>query len=119
MTERERRFEDAARVVDESFVMRAIVALTAALTLRQAQGHPERSRGVKGPLYLVAAAAGIVTHVMLLQFIPDRIAPVKPLAYWMVVAFGAFVAVAGFHTTRSSKTAIADNSAGTANTRNN
>ena len=71
---------------------------------------------LKGSLCTVVVV-GVITHAILLQFIPDRIAPVKPLAYWMVLAFGALCVVSGFITRRSSATAIADNAAGTANTK--
>ena len=73
---------------------------------------------LKGPLYtVVMIVVGVITHAILLQFIPDRIAPVKPLAYGVVLAFGAFAVVSGFITSRSSATAIADSAAGTANTK--
>ena len=113
MTNRDREFADAARVVDESTVMRILSSV----------GRPFQGRqlpALKGPAHnwMVLVATGCVTHAVLLQWMPDRIAPVKPLAYGMVVAFGAFATVAGFITTRSSTTARADSSAGTANTRN-
>ena len=114
MNDRDRDFVDAAQAIHESLVMsvvRRVVGIA---------GQPFQNRAtpaLKWPAYIVAAVIGVATHVILLQLIPDRVAPVKPLAYWMVVAFAAFVAVVGFHTTRSSATATADNSAGTANTR--
>ena len=116
MTDRERRFADASRVVDESVVMRVVTAITKAVA-----GPPIDSRrltaALKGPFYVLAAAAGCLTHALLLQLMPDRLAPVRPLAYGMVLAFAAFAAAAaGFITTRSSSTATADSSAGTAKT---
>ena len=112
MTDREREFADAARTIDESFVMsivrRAILS-----------GSPSRSPRlptVKGSAYPLIAA-GCITHALLLQLLPDAVTPVRPMAYGMVLAFAALVAIAGFITARSNATATADNAAGTANTR--
>ena len=116
MTDRERNFSDAARVIDESVVMSlARVCVTSvervqARLMATLKGSPHRTRSA------VVVAVGCVTHALLLQLMPDRIAPVKPMAYEMVLAFGAFAFVAGFITTRSNATATADKSAGTANT---
>jgi hypothetical protein len=60
-----------------------------------------------------------VTHALLLQVMPERLAPVKPLAYGVVLAFALLVVAVGRITTRSSATARADSSAGTANATNN
>ena len=117
MTEREREFADAARVVDESATMRAITAVLCRATFSRSRSATP-SAALKGPLY-TTVIVGILTHALLLQLIPDRIAPVKPLAYGVVLAFAALCVVAGFITTRSKATAIAESSAGTANTRNN
>jgi hypothetical protein len=112
VTERERQFADAARVVDESVVIHILSAVGSAFQAR-------RTATLKGSPYkwVVMIITGCITHTLLLQWMPDRIAPVKPLAYGMVLAFGAFAAAAGFITTRSSATATADSSAGTAKTR--
>ena len=67
----------------------------------------------------VVATCACVTHVALLQVMPERLAPVKPLAYGMVLAFAALVVAVGRITTRSSATAMAESSAGTANAMNN
>ena len=121
MTDREREFADAARVIDESRVMQTIARITRALPERPSErgsfiaGYLDAA--LKGPLYVLAAGIGCLTHALLLQWMPDRIAPVKPLAYGVVVAFAVFAAVARFITTPSSATATADSSAGTANTR--
>ena len=116
MTERERRFEDAARVIDESLIMRAV---RRALAFVERPFPPSLRFGetaaLKGPLYVLAAGVACLTHALLLQLVPDRIAPVKPMAYGMVLAFAALATAAGFITTRSSATASADSSAGTAN----
>ena len=119
MTERDREFADAARVVDESAIMRTIARITDVFVERHFQGRGLRfvSAALKGPLYLVCAGAGLITHALLLQLMPERLAPVKPMAYWMALAFVAFAAAAGFITNRSDNTASADNAAGTANTR--
>jgi hypothetical protein len=115
MTDRDRDFADAARVVDESVVMRIVVGLSDFVG-RAFQAR--RMATLKGsPHIMVTIVVACATHAVLLQWMPDRIAPAKPLAYLMVVAFGAFATVAGFITTRSRATATADSSAGTANTR--
>jgi hypothetical protein len=122
MTGREREFAEAARVVDESLVMQAIARITHVFVERPFQGRGLLAAGrltaaLKGPLYVLGLGIACLTHAVLLQWMPDRIAPVKPLAYGMVVAFAAFATLAGFIATRSSATATADSSAGTANTR--
>ena len=114
MNERDREFADAARVIDESLIMRAISRITN-LVGRTFQAR--RLPALKGPAHIALLATACLTHALLLQFIPDRLAPVKPLAYGMVLAFAALATAAGFITTRSSATATADSSAGTANTR--
>ena len=119
MNARDREFTDAARVIEDSLIMRAAGHLLVFV------GRPFQGRGLgsvtatlKGSLYVPGAAALCLTHALLLQFIPDRIAPVKPLAYGMVLAFAALATAAGFITTRSNATATADSNAGTANARN-
>ena len=133
MNDRDREFADAARVVEDSFVMRVVSwivrratlsgsprarrlpALTASAKATASLAEAKRRR--KGSAYGILIATGCLTHALLLQLMPDRIAPVKPLAYGMVLAFAAFATVAGFITMRSRATATADSSAGTANTR--
>ena len=125
MTDRERQFADAAVIVDDSLVMRVVAGSVAAIEraiVTSKAGRvfqARRAATLKGSPYkvLTLIATGCVTHMLLLQLMPDRIAPVKPLAYGMVLAFGAFAAVAGFITTRRDATAIADSTAGTANAR--
>ena len=114
MNDRDREFADAARVIDESLIMRAVSRITN-LVGRAFQAR--RLPALKGPAHIALLATACLTHALLLQVIPDRLAPVKPLAYGMVVAFAALATAAGFITTRSSATATADSSAGTANTR--
>lgn len=107
-------FAEAERLVDASATMHAVRAAIDAVGRTPV---PSVTAALKKPLYTVAIGAGVITHAILLQFMPDRLAPVKPMAYWIVVAFGAFVAAVWFQTTRSSRTAMADKRAGTANTR--
>ena len=107
-------FADAGRVIDESVTMRIVRRCVDAVAR---PFHGRRFPAPKGSAYVITITAGIITHAILLQFMPDRIAPVKPLAYWMVLAFGALCVVSGFITKRSSATAIADKAAGTANTK--
>ena len=115
ISERDRGFGDAARVLDESVTMRAIGRVVARIesdignsrvvtTWRRAQFMPT-----------AALATMCAVHVVLLQVIPARLAPVKPIAYGVVVAFAVLVAAAGRITSRSSATAAADSIAGTAN----
>lgn len=66
----------------------------------------------------IVITCGCVTHVALLQVMPDRLAPIKPLAYGVVLAFAALVVAVGRITTRSSATASAESKAGTANATN-
>ena len=114
MNDRDREFADAARVIDESLIMRAVSRITN-LVGRAVQAR--RLPALKGPAHIALLATACLTHALLLQFIPDRLAPVKPLAYGMVLAFAALATAAGFITARSSATATADSSAGTAKTR--
>ena len=124
MNERDREFADAARAIDESLIMRAVTNIVRRATLSGSRIRPvggaksPLTAALKGPLYVLGVGVACLTHALLLQFIPDRLAPVKPLAYGMVLAFAALATAAGLMTMRSSATAIADSSAGTANTRN-
>ena len=115
MNERDREFADAARVIDESLIMRAVRRITNVFVGR---AFRVRLPALKGPAHIVLLATACLTHALLLQLLPDRLAPVKPLAYGMVLAFAALATAAGLQTRRSSATAAADSSAGTANTRN-
>jgi hypothetical protein len=79
-----------------------------------------RPATLKGsPPYGLALVTGCLTHALLLQLLPARLTPVRPLAYLMVVAFVGLATVAGLITTRSDATATAERNAGTAKTRNN
>lgn len=118
MNDRDGQFADAARVVDDSLVMRIIAGSAAAIEGAIAGSKvAELLKRAHITNVGVVITTACVTHAALLQLMPDRIAPVKPLAYGMVVAFGALAAVAGFITTRSDATAIAESIAGTAKTR--
>lgn len=115
MRDRDREFADAARVLHESVVLRAIARATAAV-----EASIERSTTWRllrrlhvAPIGVVVTSA-CVTHAVLLRWMPDAIAPVKPLGYGVVVAFAALAVAAGRITVRSSATATADRSAGTA-----
>jgi|SRR5665213_3206913 len=115
MTDRDRQFADAATIIDESVVMRVVGVIVRRATL---SGSPARKLpSLKGSAYTLLVAAGCITHALLLQLMPERVTPVRPLAYLMVLAFAAFATVAGLITTRSDATAIADSIAGTANAR--
>ena len=115
MTDRDREFADAAKVVDESLIMRVVGAIVRRATL---SGSPARKLPtLKRSAYILLVATGCLTHALLLQFLPERVTPVRPLAYLMVLAFAAFATVVGFITTRNDATAIAESIAGTANAR--
>lgn len=117
MLETERGFADAIQVVADSatvrWATRAVAAVEHAVVSSAFAAIVRRFRVTHIGVIVMSLC---VTHAVLLQLLPDRVAPVKPLAYGMIVAFAAFVVVAGFITTRSSATAIAESSAGTANT---
>lgn len=118
MTERDRQFADAARVIDESVVTRLVSASVA--TIEAAAADSKITAALKRfrmSQVGVAVAIGCFTHALLLQLMPARLAPARPLAYWMVVAFAGLMAVAGLITMRKDATATADRRAGTANTR--
>ena len=121
MNARDREFADAAQVIEQSLVMRAAARCAAAIPAAARESGVVRAlAGVRVTRveWVIAAIAGCATHMLLLQVLSPRVAPVKPLAYAMVVAFAVFATVAGLITARSDSTATADSSAGTANTRN-
>ena len=111
-------FLNAGRVIERSRVGRAVIYLTDAIGSAAATSWTaslvSRIRITHIGVMLTSIC---VTHAALLQLMPDRIAPVRPLAYGVVLAFAALVAVVGRITMRNSATATADSSAGTANTR--
>jgi hypothetical protein len=116
MQERDREFADAARVVHESAVLRFLTRASDAV------GQSiERSmtwqwvRRVRVTHIGVVITSACVTHALLLRWLPNALAPVKPLGYVVVVAFAAVVVAAGRMTMRSSATAMADRNAGIAN----
>jgi hypothetical protein len=118
LTERDRQFADAARVIDESVVTRLVSASVAAIEAAAADSKITATlKRFRMSQVGVAVAIGGITHALLLQLMPTRLAPARPLAYWMVVAFAGLVAVAGLITMRKAATATADRRAGTANTR--
>jgi hypothetical protein len=121
VTERDRQFADAACVVDESLVMRVVARSVDAIVRRaRLSGSSEFKLPIlKGSAYGLLVGTGCLTHWLLLQFLPARVTPVRPLAYGMVVAFAFLATVAGLITTRSDATATAERNAGTAKTRNN
>jgi len=119
MQDRDREFSDAARVVSESVVARAVIrAVTAVAESIDTSATAAVVRRIRITQVGVIITSACVTHAVLLQLLPDRLAPVKALGYGMVLAFAALVVAIGRITKRSSRTATADNSAGTANTMN-
>ncbi len=116
MEDRRPEFVEAARMIECSVLGRTVVRVVrdieaAVITSRTASLLAR----VRITQINVVTTSFCVTQVVLLQFVPARLAPVKPLAYGMVLAFTALVIALGRITTRSRATARADNSAGTAN----
>jgi len=116
MTGRERDFADAARVIDDSVIMRVITGGASFVGRAFQARHVATLKG--SPHLGLIVVVGVLTHALVLQVMPARIAPVRPMAYQMAVAFSAFAIAAGFITKRSDNTASADSAAGTAKTRN-
>jgi hypothetical protein len=116
MQRRDHEFADASAVVSASAIVRTLDQV-----LRTIEAEMSRSATASAWRRLRVTRVGViitsacVTHAVLLQLLPEQLAPVKPVAYGMVVAFAALFVAAGFITTRSSATATAESSAGTAN----
>ena len=117
MRERDRDFADAARIIHESAVLRLLTRASGAVDRSIERSTTWRLlRRVRVTHLGVVVTSACVTHALLLRLMPSALAPAKPLAYGVVVAFSALVVAAGRMTIRSSATATADKSAGTANT---
>ncbi len=115
--DRGRSFDGAARLIADSLLMRSIDRLVSACErLAGASLTASLLRRARITQIGVAVTSAYVTHVVLLQWMPDRLAPVKPLAYGVALAFAAFVALVCRMTMPSSATASAESSAGTAKT---
>lgn len=103
-------------MLERSVLIRRTVSLIDAVRAAAAESWTasvvRRYRITQVPVVITSAC---VTHVVLLQLMPERLAPVKPLAYGMVLAFAALVLAVGRVVTRNSATATADSKAGTAN----
>jgi hypothetical protein len=95
------RFADAARVVEESLALRSVRAACSALDAANADSRaaarvrratldfrltPLATR-VRGMGILVATAC--LTHVVLLRWMPERLSPAVPVAWWIAVAAAA------------------------------
>lgn len=107
-------------MIEQSLLIRGIANLIDATRASIAESWTASVvRRLRVTQIAVAITCGCVTHVVLLQFMPERLAPVKPLAYGMVLAFAALVVAVGRITIRSNATARAESSAGTANATNN
>ena len=113
-------FDDATRLVECSVLIQAVVSF-----IRGVEGAAGRSltaallRKLRITHIYVVATSFYVMNIVLLQFVPGRLAPVKPLGYGMALAFAVLVIAVGRMTTLSRATASADSSAGTANAINN
>ena len=117
MRQRDRDFTDAARIVHESAVFRAIARASDAIgeSIERSMTR-QLLRRLRVTHIGVVITSACVTHAVLLQRMPDALAPVKPFGYGVVVAFAALAVAAGRITMRSSATATADKIAGTAKT---
>ena len=114
----DRDFPDAMRTFENSALIRGFVSLVGATgTAMATSATASLVRRARITHIGVVITSACVTHAVLLQWMPDRIAPVKPLAYGVVLAFAAFVLLVGRMTTRSIATAIAESNAGTAKAR--
>jgi len=114
----DRDFPDATRAIENSALIRGFVSLVGAIgEAATTSGTASLVRRLRITHIGVVITSACVTHAVLLQWMPDRIAPVKPLAYGVVLAFAAFVLLVGRMTTRSIATAIAESNAGTAKAR--
>jgi hypothetical protein len=101
MNDRDWRFADAARVVEESLALRTVRA--ACSTLEEAAAHSRAAAGlhrtasifrlapfpirVRNVAILVATAC--LTHVVLLRWMPLRLSPAVPVALWIAVGAAA------------------------------
>ena len=106
MNDRDWRFADAARIVEESLALRGVkaasLALEAANTNSRAAGRVRRASldfrltplatRVRGIGILMATAC--LTHVVLLRWMPQRLAPAVPVAWWIAAAAAAIAVAA-------------------------
>ncbi len=116
MSSRPTEFVDAADAVRRSLLIRTVASIVSGIETAAAKSETVRLlRRVRITHIGVVITSTCVTHTVLLRLMPDRLVPAKPLAYGMVLAFAALVMAAGRITTRSSATATAESSAGTAN----
>ena len=107
-------------MIEGSLLIRGVASLIESLRAAIAESWTASVvRRLRVTQSAVVITCACVTHVVLLQLMPERLAPVKPLAYGMVLAFALLVAVVGRMTTRSSATATAESNAGTAKAINN
>jgi|KBSMisStandDraft_5_1062788.scaffolds.fasta_scaffold06982_4 hypothetical protein len=106
-------------MIEQSLLIRGIANLIGASRASIAESWTASVvRRLRVTQIAIVITCACVTHVALLQVMPERLAPVKPLAYGMVLAFAALVVAVGRITIRSNATASAESNAGTANAMN-
>jgi hypothetical protein len=101
MNDRDWRFADAARVIEESLALRTVRA--ACSTLEEAAAHSRAAAGLRrtasifrlAPLPIrvrnlaILMATACLTHLMLTQWMPRRLAPAVPAAWWIAAGLAA------------------------------
>jgi hypothetical protein len=106
MNERDWQFADAARVIDESVAMQSVQAVCADVEIavagsRAAAGLRRVTSAFRAaPLAMRVRSVAIVvatacfTHVVLVRWMPRRLAPAVPAAWWIAAAVTAAVVAA-------------------------
>jgi hypothetical protein len=101
MNDRGGQFADAARVIEQSVALQSVQAVCSAVEAAaagsRAAGSLRRATSafrlaplamrVRNVAILVATAC--LTHVVLMQWMPRRLAPAVPVAWWIAAAVAA------------------------------
>jgi len=107
MTGKHSTFDVAARVIEDSVAVQtiqsawfaienaAVSSRVVAHLLRATSAARQTPRWLRVRSAAIAIAVACVTHVVLLQWMPRRLAPAVPVAWWIAAAlFAAIVAAA-------------------------
>jgi hypothetical protein len=101
MNERDWPFADAARVIDESVALQSAQAVCAAVETAAAGSRAAASlrrvtsafRAAPLPIRVrhaaILVATACFTHVLLMRWMPQRLAPAVPAAWWIAAAVAA------------------------------
>jgi hypothetical protein len=109
MNDRDWRFADAARVIDQSVTMQSVKAVCSAVEAADAGSRAAGSlRSATSAFRLaplamrvqhlaILVATACLTHIALMRWMPLRLAPAVPVAWWIAaaVAAAAVAAAAG------------------------